>query len=347
MEADDDAGLLCGSPYLPVTRTAVDCPPVVLLMFNRPDLTAEVFEAIRAARPRQLLIVADGPRPSRPTDEPLCAAAREVVADIDWPCDVLRKYADENLGCGPNVSQGIDWVFSNVEEALILEDDCVPDLTLYPFCAELLDRYRDDARVMHIAGTNYRAPRAAYLGYSYGFNSIGPITGWATWRRAWREYDYLMPTWPEFRDTGMMRGLPGGRWRSILRREWDRAHRGEATWDHQWHYTVMSRHGLAVSPAVNLVTNIGFRADATQTPLAGDLANEPRHPMEFPLSHPPFTAESPHIERHMERTFIINFGREVQFFRKIVPSHRLRRFMKRSGQAALRQVRSVLRRAPA
>jgi len=323
----------------------VDCPPVALIVFNRPDLTAQVFEVVRAARPRQLLIIADGPRDARPNEAELCAATRDVVAAVDWPCEVLQRYADRNLGCGPNVSQGLDWVFNNVEAALILEDDCIPDATLFPFCGELLDRYRQDSRVMHIAATNYGARADAYLGYSYGFNSFGPITGWATWRRAWREYDFTMATWPEFRDTGMMAGLAGGRWRKILRREWDRVYAGGGTWDHQWQYAVMSRHGLAISPSVNLVSNVGYRSDATQTPLAGDLANMPTRPMAFPLRHPPMTAENPRIERHMERTMILQIGREVELFRKIVPSHRVRRLIKQTLRTVGRRA-APLRRSP-
>jgi hypothetical protein len=318
----------------------VDCPAVALIVFNRPDVTARVFEAIRAIRPRQLLLVADGPRDGRPADLDLCAATREVIARVDWPCEVLRKYAEQNLGCGPNVSQAIDWVFEQVDEAVILEDDCLPDQTFFPFCAELLERFRDDGRVMQIAGSNLAAPTAAYLGHSYAFNSFSPVWGWATWRRAWAHYDYSMATWPEFRDKGMMAGLPAGRsWRKVLTREWDRAHAGLATWDHQWQYAVMAGHGLSVSPSVNLVSNLGFRADATQTLLEGDLAEIPREPMAFPLRHPPSVAEYPRLEQHFGRKLVEHAGGAVQLFRRIVPSHRLRRLLKRTGQAAIRRAR--------
>jgi hypothetical protein len=320
----------------------LDCPPVVFLVFNRPDLTARVFEVIRAARPKQLLVVGDGPRASRPDDAARCTATREVTERVDWPCEVLRKYADENLGCGPNISRGIDWAFSHVEEAVMIEDDGLPEPTFFPFCAEMLERYRDDARVMHIAGTNFAAPPDAYLGYSYGFNAFGPIYGgWATWRRAWREYDYTMATWPEFRHSGMMAGLPGGRrWLKILEREWEKAHAGEQTWDHQWQYAVMSRRGLSISPSVNLLSNLGFgRDDATQTPLAGDLAELGLHAMTFPLRHPPMIAENPWIERHFARQLVEHMGPTVQLFRRIVPSHRARRLIKRTVQAAVRGAR--------
>jgi hypothetical protein len=309
----------------------VDSPPVVLIVFNRPDVTAQVFEAVRSVRPRQLLLVADGPRESRPADVELCAASRAIIDTVDWPCEVERRYADENRGCGPSVSQGIDWAFQQVERAIILEDDCLPELSFFPYCAELLERFRDDGRVMQIAGSNLAAPTDAYLGYSYGFNAFSPVWGWATWRRAWREYDFSMSSWPEFRDTGMMAGLPAGRrWRGILRRDWDRAHAGEATWDHQWQYAVMSGHGLSVSPSVNLISNLGFREDATQTMLAGDLANVATHPIAFPLRHPPVVGENPRIEEHFARQLVEHTGRGVDVFRRLVPSHRLRRRLKRA-----------------
>ena len=129
--------------------------PVAFLIFNRVDTTARVFEAIRQARPPKLLVVADGPRPGREGEAALCEQARSVIARVDWPCEVLTNFADTNLGCRKRVSSGIDWVFSTVPEAIILEDDCLPDPTFFRFCDELLERYRDDKRVMMISGDNF------------------------------------------------------------------------------------------------------------------------------------------------------------------------------------------------
>jgi hypothetical protein len=309
----------------------VDCPPIVVVAFNRPEITARVFETVRAARPRQLLLLADGPRTSHPGDADSCAATREVLNRIDWDCEVDRKFEDENLGCGPAVASGLSWAFARVERAIILEDDCLPDASFFAFCEELLERYADDARVMQISGTNWLAPTHAYGTYSYAFNSFGPVWGWATWRRAWGQYDRDMPRWPEFRDAGLLGGLPAGRrWQAHFRRDWDRVHAGRGTWDHQWQYTVLSQHGLAVSPNVNLVSNLGFGANATQTVLAGDLAELPVQRMAFPLRHPPWICENPHVERHFERQMLQHAGRAVEVFRRLVPSHRARRWIKRT-----------------
>ena len=147
-------------------------------------------------------------------------------------------------------------------------------------------------RVMQIAGHNWAAPSDGYLGYSYAFNAFSPIWGWATWRRAWEKYDFHMRTWPEFRDTAMTAGLPfGRRGLGVLTEYWNRAHAGRGTWDHQWQYAVMSAHALSISPSVNLVSNLGFRSDATQTVESGDLAEIPALTMPFPLRHPPLVAE--------------------------------------------------------
>lgn len=150
---------------------------VVLLVFNRPSVTSRVFAAIRETRPTRLFIIADGPREGRSSDVASCAEVRRIVACIDWPCEVSRNYSDVNLGCKKRVASGLDWVFQQVEEAIILEDDCLPDPTFFRFCQELLGRYRDDEKVMSICGSNpLRTWKADIQGYHFSLN--GGIWGW-------------------------------------------------------------------------------------------------------------------------------------------------------------------------
>lgn len=306
------------------------CAPVALFVFNRPDLTARVVETIRAARPSQLFVSADGPRPDRPDEAQLCAQARKVVQAVDWECDVHWKLEERNLGCGPAVSQGIDWVFESVDRAIILEDDCLPDPSFFAFCTSLLERYADDTRVMQIAGSNLAAPRNAFGSASYSFASFPLVWGWATWRRAWRHYDIAMANWPTFRDSGGLDGLHASRARRVhLRREWNHIFAGNGTWDHQWQYTVMSQHGLSVYPATNLVTNLGFRPDATQTTGAGSMAEIPVKPIGFPLAHPPHVAENARLERFLEKEVLRAAGTAVTLLRTLLPSHRARRALRR------------------
>lgn len=304
--------------------------PVALFVFNRPDLTAQVFDVVRAAKPPILFVSADGPRPDRPDDERLCRETREIVQSVDWPCEVHWNLRDQNLGCGPAMSQGISWVFEHVDRAIILEDDCIPDLTFFSFCDNLLELYQDDSRVLQIAGSNLDAPAAAFVGESYSFASFPLVWGWATWRRAWAHYDIEMSSWPAFRDNGMLGGLHARpHRRAHLRREWNHIHAGNGTWDHQWQYTVMSQHGLSIYPASNLITNLGFRADATQTTGAGSMAAIPCGSIEFPLVHPPLVAHNPRLEKFLAREVLRAGGTAVTVLRKVLPSHRARRILRR------------------
>jgi hypothetical protein len=172
--------------------------PVALIIFNRPATTERVFAEIARARPRRLFVIADGPRSDHPDDARQCAAARAVVEKVDWPCTVATTYAEANLGCGKRPATGLAWLFQHVDRAIILEDDCVPDPSFFRFCDELLEKYRDDPRVMMVAGTSLCPVPTAY---SYSFCYHHSNCGWATWRRAWRYFDARIPRWPTLRDT--------------------------------------------------------------------------------------------------------------------------------------------------
>lgn len=263
--------------------------PVAMVVFNRPDTTARVFEAVRAARPRRLLVVADGPRPGRDGEAERCARTRAIFDRVDWPCEVERELSEANLGCRRRLSSGLDWVFSRCEEAIILEDDCLPEPSFFPYCEALLARWRDEPRVMAITGDNFQRGRVRGDA-SYYFSSLVHVWGWASWRRAWRRYDESLASWPERRATGWLRGLLGSeRAAAHWTRVFDRVRAGEiGTWDYQWTYAVWEANGLVATPNVNLVTNIGAGADATHTT---DAANPnlalPTRPIALPLRHPP------------------------------------------------------------
>ena len=264
--------------------------PVAFFIFNRPDTTATVFDAIAAARPATLLVVGDGPRAARAGDEPLCAAARAIIERVDWPCRVVTNFSDHNLGCRRRVSSGIDWVFSLVEEAIFLEDDCLPDPTFFAFCEELLDRYRPDARVMHIGGTNFQG-NARVSDESYYFSRHVHVWGWATWRRAWRHYDVDMQAWSWAREQGRISDiLSTPAERQAFTPLFDRVARREIdTWDAQWTVACRAQNGLSIVPARNLVSNIGFRGDATHTSDPGHpVATMPTFPLSLPLTHPAY-----------------------------------------------------------
>lgn len=312
------------------SRSAV--APVAMFVFNRPDLTRQVFDVVRAIRPPVLFVCADGPRPDRPDDERLCAETRAIFDDIDWPCEVHWNLREQNLGCGPAMSGGISWVFEHVDRAILLEDDCLPDPTFFAFCTELLERYQDNDRVMQIAGFNWNATPEIFAGDSYGFAGYPIVWGWATWRRAWQRYDYTMSSWPSFRDGGQLAELRESRSRrNQLRREWDFIHSGNGTWDHQWQYAVLSQGGLSVYPAVNLVANLGFRDDATQTVVVGgtEVIGVARS-VPWPLRHPDTVTHNAELERFLARKLLRAGGPTVTLLRKVVRSQKARQFLRRT-----------------
>ncbi len=126
--------------------------PVAFIIFNRPDTTSKVFEAIKQAKPKKLLVIADGPRINKPGEAEKCKQTRAITEQIDWDCEVLRNYSENNLGCRNRVSSGIDWVFENVDEAIIIEDDCLPNPSFFRFCQELLGKYRNNDEIFLISG---------------------------------------------------------------------------------------------------------------------------------------------------------------------------------------------------
>jgi hypothetical protein len=260
--------------------------PVALFLFKRPDRTRRVFDLIRDARPTRLFLIADGPR--APEDQLGCEQARSVVEAVDWPCEVTRYFAADNLGLKRRIPSGIDTVFGQVERAILLEDDCLPHPTFFRFCDELLGRYAENARVMHVAGSQLlrRPPADA----SYHFSRYVHIWGWATWRRAWRHFDVELRDWHgldrdsrEARLGSMFAEEPERRyWRHV----WDNSREIE-NWDAQWSYALLARGGLAATPNRNLISNVGFGNEATNA--AEDpfgIAARPLVGMSFPLTHP-------------------------------------------------------------
>jgi len=262
--------------------------PVAFLIFNRPDTTKKVFAEISRARPTKLMVVADGPRADHPEDEAKCRQAREIVERVDWECEVLKNYSDVNLGCKQRVSGGLDWVFQTVDRAIILEDDVLPHPTFFRFCDELLDRYAEDERIGAICGCNFLDGTKRFPG-SYYFSRYNHVWGWASWARAWKHFDANMKLWPQVRDNNLLRGVIenkkilaywSGRFEAIYKGEID-------TWDYQWMFACWAQSMCAILPEVNLVQNLGFRADATHTKDSTAIeASLTLEPLRFPLVHP-------------------------------------------------------------
>lgn len=267
--------------------------PVLLVIFNRPDTTKMVFDAIRQARPPRLYIAADGPRPGVEDDITKCAEARKIVSDIDWNCEVKTLFRDTNLNCGLGPSSAFTWFFEQEEEGIILEDDCLPSSSFFLFCQELLERYRHDTRIMHIGGNNFLNGWQHDPDYSYYFSRSGHIWGWATWRRAWKLYDFEITLYEKIRRKGYFNTFflsPLEKFYRLKKFDLTVAKRGRLDWwDYQWDFARYIHSGLAIVPQQNLVKNLGFGTDATHT-INGrsSTANLEALEIALPLQHPPF-----------------------------------------------------------
>jgi hypothetical protein len=283
--------------------------PVVFLVFNRPGHTQQVLEEIRRARPPRLYVVGDGPRPDRANDVSLVQEVQSIIAQgVDWPCAIRTNYAETNLGCGRRVSSGLDWVFAQELEAIVLEDDCLPDPTFFRFCAEVLTRYRQDARIGMISGCNFQdSPPADGASYYYSVYNHG--WGWAAWRRSWQLFDWQMARWTALRASSWLKDFLGSRLAANYWREaFDLTQAGYIdTWDYRWTSSLWAHGALAVLPARNLVTNIGFDSAATNFSDRDKRLSIASGPMSFPLNYPDQIARNARADHFTER-HIYNIG---------------------------------------
>lgn len=260
--------------------------PILLLVFRRAHTTRAVVDALREVRPERIFVAANAPGSSRAEEVESCAAARAVVGEIDWPCRIERLYREVHLGCRESIASAISWFFEQVEEGIVLEDDCVPAPDFFPYCSELLERYRDDARVMGIAGDN--TLRGSFPAQSsYDFCRFPLIWGWASWARAWRHYDearFREGDWdPVIRSVDSRPAF-----REAFQDKFARTASGELdTWDYIWNHSVWARGGLWIVPEVNLISNIGFGSAGTHARNAlAPRANRPTAGLRWPLRHP-------------------------------------------------------------
>ena len=273
--------------------------PVLLLTWSRPEETQQTLVAIRRVRPNRLFIAGDGPRNS---DDRLQIdhVGNAINRLVDWPFELRTDFADENLGCRRGVTLGLDWFFSHVDEGIILKGGCVAHPDFFSFCTAMLDRYRDDSRVMHIAGDN-TARIAIEQDWSYCFVPYPHIWGWATWRRAWSLYDRDMTAWQSFRSQGQLEDTFPDRteretWVPIFDRLADEGRPDTLDW--QWSATCMLRNGLCVQPTHNFILNMGFNERATHALRKSDRASASTSGM-YPLTHPPFAYRHGNAERQI------------------------------------------------
>lgn len=234
--------------------------PVLLIVFNRPDLVRQVLDALRTVQPSRLYVAADGPRPGHPDDPARTAAVRDLVSTVDWPCTVQTRFADENRGCKYGVTDAISWFFAHEPEGIILEDDILPSLKAFAYWDWGLDACRKQEQVFLIPGMSFRAipqstPRCSRL---------VPIWGWATWRRAWAHYDPVMSGWAT--NKHLINRATFGKAAEYVYRTYERYDPiNDNAWDIPWSWSVLQAGGCCVLPPFPLIDNIGFGPDATHT----------------------------------------------------------------------------------
>ncbi len=262
--------------------------PVLFLIFNRKEETLKVFEVIKKIKPKKLYIASDGYRLDRSDEKYIVEELRKIISDgINWNCELKTLFREKNLGCRTAVEDAINWFFDNEESGIILEDDCLPSLSFFRFCDELLDYYKEDERIMCISGDNFQ--RGIMRGkYTYYYSQLPHIWGWATWKRAWKLNKKTIENYNElcrekvFNNLSLKKSINQMWFKNI-----NETFKGNIiAWDYIWTLTNFINSGLTIIPNKNLVKNIGFGKNATHTLNKINKLIVEQEELIFPLTHP-------------------------------------------------------------
>jgi hypothetical protein len=298
--------------------------PLALIFFARPDLLDLTFAAIREAKPQQLFLIQDGARISNTNDLENIIKCREIVENIDWECEVYKNYSDENLGCGMRIFSGLNWAFQYVDRLLIIEDDCVPAMSLFPFAADLLEKYKDDGRIGMISGMNnlglYEDTQNDYF-----FTTSGSIWGWATWKRVWDKVEYDLDFLNDKYASNIIFNTdvklePMGKILSNTLNEGKKL----SSWSYQLGMNILLQNQLNIVPKYNMINNIGMSENGANS--VSSLRFMPKglrrlyymktYDYKFPLKHPKYVVNDLEFKKKLDRA--MGDGHPfVQFYRKM------------------------------
>lgn len=289
--------------------------PVLLIIFNRPDTTQKVFEAIRNSKPHKLYVASDGPRPNVQDDFEKIEQARKIATQVDWDCELHTKFENNNLGCGPGPASAMSWIFKHEDRAIILEDDCVPAQSFFPYCDELLEKYKDDERVWTISGNNYY--EEIELPYSYIFSNYGHSQGWATWRRCWQHFDIEMNHLEEFLYLGGFNNVYFSKkeadyFNKIYFGHLNNDNHISHAWDTQFNFIIKSNGTLSIVPTRNLVKNIGILGTHSST--EGKFHNRSIDDNFKIVSHPKFVIP---YNKYDFYSFMKHYGEAKRFHKRV------------------------------
>jgi hypothetical protein len=277
------------------------CTPVALFGYNRPDYTRRVLKRIQQVDPPLLLFVADGPKKGDSADQDLTHQVRSLVTEGSFSFEVRTNFAEKNLGLKRRISTGLNWVFNQVPEAIILEDDILPKSHFFKYCQVLLNRFRGDDRVMEITGRNQLGQWERNQ-YDYHFSYYGGVWGWATWSESWDKFDLDMELWKNDIVRNRVKDIISDEEQfRYLRRVYNQTAKKEnESWDYAWGFARHLNNGLSVVPSRNLIKNIGFGEGATNTQNTNSaFAGKETFNLPFPLTHPPYVA----VDREYDRRF--------------------------------------------
>ncbi|GAB4277364.1 MAG: hemolytic protein HlpA [Opitutales bacterium] len=289
----------------------MDVAPIAYLVFNRPDLVRQTFARIREARPKQLFIISDSAKPEDKHNAAQVEAVRQTIEEaIDWPCDLIKDYAPQHMGCGKRISSGLNAVFEQAEEAIILEDDCLANTSFFQYATDLLEFYRYNEHVMHIGGSRWPCKAHHFKEYSYTFSTYALVWGWATWKRAWKHFDWDMQDWTTWQNKREL--YKRIHYRSEKKRrqgDWERLYTKEDNvWAAAWIYAVMKQQGLCILPAQNMIKNIGLGPQGTHTKIEHHPLNLSDSKMHFPLKHPRRLYWNARCDRIFEKLNRMHYG---------------------------------------
>jgi hypothetical protein len=277
--------------------------PILFITFNRLDTTRQVFEAIRKVQPETLYLFSDAGREGKLEEQQQVIEVRKwLLEQINWPCKINTLFLDQNMGPRYAIGHAINWLFKQEEAGVIFEHDCLPHITFFRFCEELLDKYKNDETVMHISGNNFLFNEVPFEA-SYTFTRHNHIWGFATWKRAWQKYDPEMSGFDEYYKNGCFNELiPNKRIRKEYLSILNGVKEGSVdTWDYQWFFNTWYNNGLGVIPAKNLVSNIGYGDLALNTNKADHiLANIATHEI-GEIKHPSTGVK---VNKEAERVYL-------------------------------------------
>lgn len=304
--------------------------PILIVAFNRPDKVQQVFNRVREVQPKQLFLSVDGARNHKTNEDEKVKAVQAIIKQVDWDCEVKTLFRTENLGCRIGVSTGIDWFFEHVESGIILEDDCVPDVSFFYFCEELLERYKNHEQIMQISGSNLIPDTFESFKTSYVFSNFALIWGWATWRRAWKKRDVHLTYFEDFIQQNKIQQLVNDTTaqRYMMDKFRDTHLKINDSWAYAWFCNILYHNGLSILPCDNLIQNIGVDEEATHTKGAGlERYQKASTGTTFPLKHPN-EIKKVNDDIAMEIFYVNYKPRHLLLINKIIPLKILKIFRK-------------------